>query len=137
MPDETQITSSDRKRRWLIYWLCVLASVVITILQAIFHDRKELEAYFYVFGSLAIIVGISAWCYYDGKLRKRKLSQGMRGAIAFLGPFGVSAYFIESRGLRAALKVGFGLFLYIPFYAVCVPTWYATLAILQMFGFYK
>jgi hypothetical protein len=137
MSPEAEIQSNNRKKRWLIYWVCVLASMVITVLEVAFYYHKEWDAYFYVLSSLAVIVGVSAWCYYDCRVRNGKLSQAMRGAIAFLGPFGVSAYFIESRGFRAALKVGFGLFLYVPFYALYFPTWGATVWILQALGFYN
>jgi len=114
----------------------VIALIITTALQVVFYYHEEIAVYFYVLSGLSIGGGVYAWCHFDSKERGRKLSQNMRMAIGLAGPIAVPIYFVGSRGFKAAGKVGFGLLLYLPFYALYYVAWYLTGVVLQMAGYY-
>ena len=134
---EAILVPSSTKKRWAIYWLCVLALVITTALQVVFYYRDEISVLFYALSCVSIGGGVYAWCHFDSKERGKKLSQNMRMAIGFIGPIAVPIYFIESRGFKAAIKTGLGLLLYAPFYIIYYGVWYLTVAILHALGYYS
>ena len=136
MSDKVIASPRFAKKRWTLYWLSVVALVITTALQVVFYYRDEISVYFYILSCFSIGGGIYAWCHFDSKEREREISQNMRMAIGILGPIAVPIYFIESRGFKAAGKVGLGLFLYVPFYALYYATWYLTGVILKAAGYY-
>ena len=136
MNDPTQSIPNRNKKQSLAYWLCVLALCVTTALQVIFYYQEDLAVYLYILSCFSIGGGVYTWCHYDGKERGYRFTQNMRIAIGVAGPVAIPVYFVRTRGFKAAAKVGFGLFLYIPFYALYYAVWPLTGRILKTIGYY-
>ena len=136
MNEPPQSTPDLKKKRWLSYWLCVLALCVITVLEVVFYYREGIAVYLYILSCFSVGGGVYAWCHFDGKERGYRFTQNMRMAIGLVGPIAVPVYFVRTRGFKAASKVGFGLYLYIPFYALYYTVWPLTGHILKAIGYY-
>ena len=128
--------SSASKKRWLFYWSCLFALCFLTILHVAFYYHGEVGRWCYVFSCLSIGGGVYAWCYFDAKARKFRFTQNMKMAVGLVGPIGVPYFFVCTRGFKAAARAGFGLFLYVPFYALYYVVWISTVRILQAAGVY-
>lgn len=137
MDSSAQITSDFKKRGRLVYWLAVLALCVTTTLGVIFYYQEGLAFILYILSCFSIGGGVYAWCYFDGKQRGYQFTPSMRTALGLFGPITVPVYFVKTRGFKAAAKTGFGLSLYIPFYALYYTVWEITGFILKAIGYYS
>ncbi len=126
-----------KKERRLSYSLCLLASCIITALEVYYYYRDGAAVYLYILGCFAIGGGAYGWVYYDALERGNRLTHNMRNAICLVGPIAIPVYFVRSRGFKAAAKTGFGLILYVPFYALYYVVWMTTVAFLKAIGYFS
>jgi hypothetical protein len=126
-----------KKERWFAYFFCLLALCVITVLEVFFYYRDNIQVLLYILSCIAIGGGAYGWVYYDAKERGIRFTKNMKTTVGLFGPIAIPVYFVRSRGFKVAAKTGFGLALYVPFYAFYYGVWIVTGDFLKAIGYFS
>ena len=98
-----------KKRRSIALWIFVLSALPFSVAALLLYANdgwlQLLEAAYIGISLLSI----SAWCRFDAEIQNYRISLGLRVGILLMAVIGVPIYLANARGMRGALKVGFGL----------------------------
>ena len=113
------------------YWNSVVLLAVVTCLKVLFHDEKDVYLYLHVGSVLVVAFGILGWLYWDSKEWDVELSFGFCVFTIIMGPIMLLTYYLRTKEFKKALKLLFGLALYLPYYGVHYAATYAVTSVIN------
>ncbi len=128
--------SESRKRlakkvKLFVYWNSVPLLAVVTCLKVLFYDVNDVYLYLHFGSVLVIAFGILGWLYWDSKEWDVELSFGFGVFTIIMGPIMLLTYYLRTKEFKEALKLLFGLALYLPYYGAHYASTYVVTSVIN------